>query len=200
MPNLRWLSVFCLTGALLLPLALATFQQIAADIGIISADFIILDSVFKAPITLSQGLVIFNDSSILPLVLDRGTADVRATGSLDESDGRALLTLLENVEPKILDVLSQFLNRRTDFNNLGLAGILFVALITISDSLTMFLNALISELPNNLLIMQPYSNENLLPKMRTARLQADLANETEQKIVLTVTSALNAVIQAYEGS
>jgi hypothetical protein len=57
MPNLRRLSVFCLTGALLLPLALATFQQIAADIGIISADFIILDSAFKAPITLSQGLV-----------------------------------------------------------------------------------------------------------------------------------------------
>jgi ABC-type phosphate/phosphonate transport system substrate-binding protein len=46
--------------------------------------------------------------------------------------------------------------------------------------------------------MQPYSNENLLPK--TARLQADLANETEKKVVLTVTSALNAVIQAYEGS
>jgi hypothetical protein len=47
MLNFRWLSIFCLTGALLLPLALATVEQIEADIGVFSADFIRVDNDFK---------------------------------------------------------------------------------------------------------------------------------------------------------
>ncbi|KAJ7880539.1 hypothetical protein B0H14DRAFT_3434409 [Mycena olivaceomarginata] len=131
MLNLHWLSVFCLTGALLLPLALATVEQIAADIGVL-ADFIKVDNDFKVPsLNFSQA---------------------QFTGRLNESDGTALLTLWKNVKPMINDVTDQFFNHLIDFLRLGLAAICLEVLSVIENGLHAFLAAFTAELPKTITV------------------------------------------------
>ncbi|KAJ7806015.1 hypothetical protein B0H14DRAFT_2610724 [Mycena olivaceomarginata] len=99
MINLRWLSVFCLTGAMLLPLTLATVEQIEADIGVFSADFIRVDNNSKVPsLNFSHTQVILNDSSVIPGAPVQAARDVQITGHLNQADGSVLLTLWKNVE------------------------------------------------------------------------------------------------------
>ncbi|KAJ7330842.1 hypothetical protein DFH08DRAFT_966597 [Mycena albidolilacea] len=153
MPNLRWLSVFCLTGALLLPLALATFEQIAADIGVISVDFIKVDNDFQVPsLNSSQTQVILNDASVIPRALAQATSDVQITGRLDDTDGSALFTLWKNVESTINDVTNQFSNHVIDFLRLGLAALCLELLSLIENGLHAFLAAFTAELPKTITV------------------------------------------------
>ncbi|KAJ7870924.1 hypothetical protein B0H14DRAFT_2570979 [Mycena olivaceomarginata] len=161
MLNFRWLSVFCLTGALLLPLALATVEQIEADIGVFSADFIRVDNDFKVPsLNFSQTQVILNDSSVIPRALVQAAQDVQITGRLNETDGNALFTLWKNVERTINDVTDQFLDHLIDFDliptnpqlRLSLATVCSEALFLIENGLHVFLQAFIAELPKTITV------------------------------------------------
>jgi len=146
-------------ASLLIPSFAATVADVKTDIATISTDLTNLDNTIKAFAnpggTLAQALAIHTSSMTLNNAVTKTTSDTNTVPApISETDGRALLDLLEALEPKIDAALTDLSSRHAAFVALPLGGVPALVksdLATLNTSTTALEAALIAKAPADLL-------------------------------------------------
>ncbi|KAJ7840251.1 hydrophobic surface binding protein A-domain-containing protein [Mycena leptocephala] len=133
--------------------------QLENDIRNIGAQITILDNNITAfpstgP-TLVQALVIHTDLTNVETALSTATTDLLATseGALSEGDAKAVLVLLEAIEPVFLDALSKLSMKAPEFVGTPLSSVralILQDLKTLQNDTDVFLEGIIAAVPPDL--------------------------------------------------
>ncbi|KAF8885351.1 hydrophobic surface binding protein, partial [Infundibulicybe gibba] len=138
------------------PNAKRTVAQVEADIATISAQVTTWDNAINAFTVgnLIQVLTIHTDATALVTDINTGTTDVEAAPTpIAESDGQAILTAIQNLEPGIIKSLQDIATRGADFAALPIGGIpalICQDLKNIQTGVDVFLSVLIAVVPANI--------------------------------------------------
>ncbi|KAJ7027979.1 hydrophobic surface binding protein [Mycena alexandri] len=134
-----------------------TVAQVEADIASISSQVTTLDNAINAfPATggsLTAALAIHTDATNLETTLNKGTTDVKATGTVDDADGNTILNSVTAFEPTILDALKGIAAKEPAFAALPIGGIpalILADLKTLRTDTGAFAQALIAAAPADL--------------------------------------------------
>jgi len=96
---------------------------VVADLGTVSSDTTTLDNAVLAfsntAGSLGDALAIHGDVTTLESAITKTTSDVKASGTFDEADGKAVLAAIQSLEPLILKTLSDTVAKEPGFNRIA---------------------------------------------------------------------------------
>ncbi|KAF9264441.1 hypothetical protein L218DRAFT_943882 [Marasmius fiardii PR-910] len=108
---------------------------------------------FPSAASIGSALAIHNSASALGDSIGKATTDTKATDSVSESDGQAILASVEQFQPNILHVLQAIVDNKSALQSLplpGIGNIVLGDLKSLNTSTGAFSEALINKSPGDL--------------------------------------------------